>query len=188
LRRSLAKSTASRSRSRNRPASKPGGPGQPRPPGRERQPAQPCQFWDAQSAHSRRAPPRRPRASSRRWSPCRSSRACLASSPAPPRRLPAPPRLLVQRVPGLPGGIPRVRVTALRLPLAVLCLVSRPPGALPDLFPGPPGALPGFLPGMLASLPANVLRGPGELLAQVADRVPDVLGHLAGDVAYRLGE
>jgi len=40
----------------------------------------------------------------------------------PPGLLPGllgPPRLLVLCVPGLPGGIPRDRVTALRLPLAM---------------------------------------------------------------------
>src|SRR5262249_19676189 len=80
-------------------------------------------------------------------------------------------------------------------------LVARLPGLLTGL-PGPlaggVGGLPGAVPrlaGLVAGLvprialgAAHLARGPGQLLAQAAHGVPDVLAALADDVADRRGQ
>ncbi len=85
-----------------------------------------------------------------------------------------------------------------RLPHLFLGLVAGPPGLLLCLVPGLPGLRPGFVAGLLGLLagvggrglahPAGLAGGPGQLLAQAAHGLPDVLPDLADDVADRRGQ
>ena len=119
-------------------------------------------------------------------------------------------RLFPRGAEALPGVVAQGRGpfaqplgTAARLVARLLCLVARLPrrvADLPGLHPrgllGLPRLLAGGVPGLLAAAGGRVLArfplgaahlpgGPGQLLPQVADRFPDVLAHLADDVADR---
>ena len=158
--------------------------------------ADPRQAIPRQAIPRRPAGPRRPR----RWpaprdppgpAPWRPGRpARPARSPAWPAR--CLPRLLLGLVPSLPG-----LVLGLSRP-AVLGLVPRLPRLLLGLVPGLPGLRQGFvavLLGLLAGVggrvlahPAGLAGSPGQLLAQAAHGLPDVLPDLADDVADRRGQ
>src|SRR5690349_21004057 len=61
-----------------------------------------------------------------------------------------------------------------------------PAGAVPDFLAGPAGLLPGRIAVRGTAVPALTAR-PGQLLAQAAHGVPNVLGHLAGNIPHRFG-
>ena len=83
------------------------------------------------------------------------------------------PGLLLGVLPGLPG--------------LLLGVLARLPGPLPGFVPGLPGLLAGVGAHVLAR-PAGLPGGPGQLLAQAAHGLPDVLPDLAHDIADRRGQ
>jgi hypothetical protein len=60
-------------------------------------------------------------------------------------------------------------------------------GRIPGVLPCHPGLLAGLVPGVALGA-AHLARGPGQLLAEAAHGVPDVLADLADDVADRRGQ
>ena len=115
----------------------------------------------------------------------------LLAAAGSPSLLPGPPRLLTRLVPGLPDLLPH--------------FVADPPGLLARVVLGLPDYLAPFrpglsgllacLPGLVADVGGRVLARPAGLtsrkrqfLAEAADGLPDVLPHLADDVADRGGQ